>query len=184
MFSELDYDCPPWPQLSPDAKDFVQQLLVKDPAQRASAIEALDHRYCLLLYTFASYGHGSCRQHRFSHRCAVLCIAVPCCARPCRAVPCCAVLCCAMLRYAVLVLVQKPSYATCGAHATAVCTIRHNSVLFPVQVKHTCGRWLLPEGTASAQPFDTTIVQRLQNFGTFSRTKKVEPPLLHPLEAT
>jgi len=34
-------------------------------------------------------------------------------------------------------------------------------------------RWLLPEGTASAQPFDTTIVQRLQNFGTFSRTKKV-----------
>ena len=36
------------------------------------------------------------------------------------------------------------------------------------------GRWLLPEGTASAQPFDTTIVQRLQNFGTFSRTKKVE----------
>ena len=35
------------------------------------------------------------------------------------------------------------------------------------------GRWLLPEGTASAQPFDTTIVQRLQNFGTFSRTKKV-----------
>lgn len=77
MFSELDFECPPWPQLSPDAKDFVQHLLVKDPAKRASAIEALDHR------------------------------------------------------------------------------------------------WLLPEGTATAQPFDTTIVQRLQNFGTFSRVKKV-----------
>ena len=36
-----------------------------------------------------------------------------------------------------------------------------------------CCRWLLPEGTASEQPFDTSIVQRLQNFGTFSRTKKV-----------
>ncbi|DBA83389.1 TPA: hypothetical protein ACH3X2_006533 [Trebouxia sp. C0005] len=77
MFSELDFECPPWPQLSPDAKDFVQHLLIKDPAKRATALEALDHR------------------------------------------------------------------------------------------------WLLPEGTASVQPFDTTIVQRLQNFGTFSRTKKV-----------
>ena len=44
MFSELDFECPPWPQLSPDAKDFVQHLLVKDPAKRATAIEALDHR--------------------------------------------------------------------------------------------------------------------------------------------
>lgn len=34
-------------------------------------------------------------------------------------------------------------------------------------------RWLIPEGTASAQPFDSSIVQRLQNFGTFSNTKKV-----------
>ena len=45
MFSELDFECQPWPSLSPDAKDFVQHLLVKDPAQRATAIEALSHRY-------------------------------------------------------------------------------------------------------------------------------------------
>lgn len=44
MFSELDFECQPWPSLSADAKDFVQHLLVKDPAKRASAIEALDHR--------------------------------------------------------------------------------------------------------------------------------------------
>ncbi|KAL3140553.1 hypothetical protein ABBQ32_005132 [Trebouxia sp. C0010 RCD-2024] len=77
MFSELDFECQPWPSLSADAKDFVQHLLVKDPAKRASAIEALDHR------------------------------------------------------------------------------------------------WLQPEGTASEQPFESSIVQRLQNFGTFSRTKKI-----------
>lgn len=45
MFSELDFECQPWPSLSADAKDFVQHLLVKDPAKRATAIEALDHRY-------------------------------------------------------------------------------------------------------------------------------------------
>ena len=44
MFSELDFECPPWPQLSADAKDFVQHLLVKDPSKRASALEALEHR--------------------------------------------------------------------------------------------------------------------------------------------
>ncbi|KAL3158319.1 hypothetical protein ABBQ38_010562 [Trebouxia sp. C0009 RCD-2024] len=77
MFSELDFECQPWPSLSADAKDFVQHLLVKDPAKRVSAIEALNHR------------------------------------------------------------------------------------------------WLQPEGTASEQPFESSIVQRLQNFGTFSRTKKI-----------
>ena len=44
MFSELDFECQPWPSLSADAKHFVQHLLVKDPAKRATAIEALDHR--------------------------------------------------------------------------------------------------------------------------------------------
>ena len=45
MFSELDFECHPWPSLSRDAKDFVQHLLVKDPANRVDAIEALSHRY-------------------------------------------------------------------------------------------------------------------------------------------
>ena len=45
MFSELDFEEAPWPQLSADAKDFVQRLLVKDPAKRLSAMEALEHRY-------------------------------------------------------------------------------------------------------------------------------------------
>ena len=49
MFSELDFESPPWPQLSPDAKDFVQHLLIKDPAKRASALEALDHRCTAVL---------------------------------------------------------------------------------------------------------------------------------------
>ena len=49
----------------------------------------------------------------------------------------------------------------------------HHNIASSCDVMCVFGRWLLPEGTASAQPFDTTIVQRLQNFGTFSRTKKV-----------
>ena len=48
MFSELDFEDAPWPQLSVDAKEFVQHLLVKDPAKRLSALEALDHRCCTL----------------------------------------------------------------------------------------------------------------------------------------
>ena len=44
MFSELDFESEPWPSLSPDAKDFVQRLLVKDPVKRSTAIDALHHR--------------------------------------------------------------------------------------------------------------------------------------------
>ena len=47
MFSDLDFEFPPWPNLSADAKDFVQQLLQKDPAKRVTAIEALHHRFSM-----------------------------------------------------------------------------------------------------------------------------------------
>ena len=80
MFSELDFECQPWPSLSADAKHFVQHLLVKDPAKRATAIEALDHRYCQTFQRHdvwhASYG-GSLQQ-------AAMCFAITADNKACR----------------------------------------------------------------------------------------------------
>lgn len=42
-FEELDTSGKAWQSLSPEAVDFVRQLLVKDPSKRPSAVEALQH---------------------------------------------------------------------------------------------------------------------------------------------
>ena len=44
MFDELDFESQEWQALSPDAQDLLQKLLVKEPAQRITAQEALQHR--------------------------------------------------------------------------------------------------------------------------------------------
>lgn len=41
--AEPSFDEPPWPSLSPEAKDFVKRLLNKDPRRRMSAAQALSH---------------------------------------------------------------------------------------------------------------------------------------------
>ena len=44
MFDELDFESQEWQVLSPDAQDLLKKLLVKEPAQRITAQEALQHR--------------------------------------------------------------------------------------------------------------------------------------------
>ncbi|XP_010268715.1 PREDICTED: CDPK-related kinase 5 [Nelumbo nucifera] len=41
--ADPSFDEPPWPTLSPEAKDFVKRLLNKDPRKRMSAAQALSH---------------------------------------------------------------------------------------------------------------------------------------------
>ncbi|AEE84533.1 calcium-dependent protein kinase 15 [Arabidopsis thaliana] len=40
---EIDFDSQPWPSISESAKDLVRKLLTKDPKQRISAAQALEH---------------------------------------------------------------------------------------------------------------------------------------------
>ena len=44
LYSELDFERPPWDTLTPEAKELVQALLQRDPQQRPSAADALQHR--------------------------------------------------------------------------------------------------------------------------------------------
>lgn len=44
MFSELDFERPPWDIISADGRDLVSSLLQKDPAKRITAKAALKHR--------------------------------------------------------------------------------------------------------------------------------------------
>ncbi|XP_077224335.1 CDPK-related kinase [Tasmannia lanceolata] len=41
--ADPSFDEPPWPSLSPEAKDFVKRLLNKDPRKRMTAAQALSH---------------------------------------------------------------------------------------------------------------------------------------------
>ncbi|KAH7520145.1 hypothetical protein FEM48_Zijuj08G0113300 [Ziziphus jujuba var. spinosa] len=41
--ADPSFDEPPWPSLSPEAKDFVKRLLYKDPRKRMTAAQALSH---------------------------------------------------------------------------------------------------------------------------------------------
>ncbi|XP_077213238.1 CDPK-related kinase 5-like [Tasmannia lanceolata] len=41
--ADPSFDEPPWPSLSPEAKDFVKRLLIKDPRKRMTAAQALSH---------------------------------------------------------------------------------------------------------------------------------------------
>lgn len=49
LYADLDFDRPPWDQVTPECKDLVQSLLQRDPAQRPTAVEALKHSW--LSYT-------------------------------------------------------------------------------------------------------------------------------------
>ncbi|CAL9226365.1 unnamed protein product [Arabidopsis halleri] len=40
---EIDFQSQPWPSISESAKDLVRKLLTKDPKQRISAAQALEH---------------------------------------------------------------------------------------------------------------------------------------------
>jgi calcium-dependent protein kinase len=45
MHGKAHYDTVAWRHISPDASDFVQHLLLKDPEQRLDAGQALEHRW-------------------------------------------------------------------------------------------------------------------------------------------
>ncbi|KAK9868544.1 hypothetical protein WJX84_003705 [Apatococcus fuscideae] len=45
LYSELDFERPPWDTSSADARELVQSLLQRDPKQRPSAGDALHHRW-------------------------------------------------------------------------------------------------------------------------------------------
>lgn len=45
LYSELDFEQPPWDTLTAEAKELVQALLQRDPMQRPTAAEALHHRF-------------------------------------------------------------------------------------------------------------------------------------------
>ena len=41
----LNFEGVAWEKVSPDAKDLISRLLVRDPGIRLSAIEAIDHPF-------------------------------------------------------------------------------------------------------------------------------------------
>lgn len=43
LYSDLDFESPPWPELSPQAREFVESLLQRDEAARPTAEQALQH---------------------------------------------------------------------------------------------------------------------------------------------
>lgn len=45
MTSPLDFSAQPWPSVSPAAKDCISKLLHRDPAQRASCAQILQHEW-------------------------------------------------------------------------------------------------------------------------------------------
>jgi hypothetical protein len=49
LYADLDFTRAPWDTVSPACKDLVQSLLQRDPALRPTAVEALKHRYHILL---------------------------------------------------------------------------------------------------------------------------------------
>lgn len=46
--ADPNFNEPPWPSLSPEAKDFVKRLLIKDPRKRMTAAQALC--MCIVFY--------------------------------------------------------------------------------------------------------------------------------------
>lgn len=45
MDVKYDFDDPSWDEVSEDAKDLIRHLLVKDPNQRYTAKQCLEHRW-------------------------------------------------------------------------------------------------------------------------------------------
>ncbi|KIZ00641.1 hypothetical protein MNEG_7321 [Monoraphidium neglectum] len=43
LFAEFDFDWEPWPAISDEGKDFVQQMLQRDPEKRPTAVQLLHH---------------------------------------------------------------------------------------------------------------------------------------------
>ena len=64
LYAELDFERAPWDAVSTECRQLVQSLLQRDPANRPTAAQALNHRYTLLhctlelLVTGARHPHG------------------------------------------------------------------------------------------------------------------------------
>ena len=58
LSGELDFSLPPWDTLSPGARDLIQQLLTRDPEQRPTAREALQHPWLSEAVSTSATLHG------------------------------------------------------------------------------------------------------------------------------
>jgi serine/threonine protein kinase len=45
VYAQFDFDSPEWDGISDSAKDFIRNLLVKDPSKRYTAAQCLDHAW-------------------------------------------------------------------------------------------------------------------------------------------
>lgn len=52
LYAELDFERAPWDAVSAECKQLVQSLLQRDPANRPTAAQALNHRCTLLHSTY------------------------------------------------------------------------------------------------------------------------------------
>ena len=69
LYAELDFTRPPWDTVSAECRQLVQSLLQRNPADRPTAAQALNHRYPAPLpppSCISSTAHdviGTCRAH-------------------------------------------------------------------------------------------------------------------------
>lgn len=70
LYAELDFARAPWDAVSAECRQLVQSLLQREPANRPTAAQALNHRYTLqLLVTGARHLHRqSCLSEQVCHQ--------------------------------------------------------------------------------------------------------------------